>query len=1045
MARSKLLRTNSERIITIGIILALVILLLSPTIKAAAVTEYSLWPGSLSPYGLTSDGTYIWFTEFGSDRIGRLDPTGSTPGDILEIQLPTGSRPYDIGYELGQSRIWFTESQRDKISFIDTGTYQWTEISISTNAGPRGIAIQENYHPGLARIWFTEFSESAIGLLTIGVPVYTEFYLPDSNSQPLSILYLNSTGVWFTEYNGHRIGFLNPVNKQLKEWPLKPGSFPWGIANDTFGNIWFTESGRNRIGKLNPFTNEITEYHIPSVNQPYGITVDRYNNIWFTDHGSNKIFRFDPASNVMVEFTRLVGGAPFDILWEDEGGKLIIYFSDETGNRIGRIDPTTAVTTLTAPIINTAITESSTATTLGTSTATSTTSTAAAVSGPAAVTSSTATTTSTTSYTLTESSTVLKTSSVQMISSVVTYTATTTATATSYVGTETVTTSVSATNIIPTSAQTTITTAKTATSYTATALATATSTTTAQTTITTTIFSSDNATGIAIPGYSNIAIISGLLVGVFMIMIYDLIKHSKGTLKLNPKYLRRFSITIIILILILACVPTTKAASITEWTLPPGSTIPYEITFDDSSPYRVWFTEFGSDRIGRLNTVTGEIFEVVLPSNSRPWGIAFEKARKELWFTMSGRNTVGIITNYGSGTVQELKMPAGLTGVDGPRGIAIQEYVNGTDYPYVWIAHYGGHSILKFDPYDKKLSAYWNLGATFNPQSIIFSKATGIWFTDLSANKRIGNLNPLTGQIKTWTIPTGGAPWDLIEDSKGYIWFTEDGSNRIGRLNPYSGEIIEFSLPSGSSQSYGITVDTQQNLWIADHAQNRVIRFSPDSNTFIEYKRPTGGAVWGMAFAQDSRIWFSDDATNKIGRIDTSLGLTTLTVGSFSTTSITTSTVSPLTASTGVAVTTTTASGVTTTLTTAPTTVSTLYIITETVKLLQTSTTATATVFSNQTITVLGIFTSYIPTTIATVTSTSTNYLTQTATSTITTKGIFTHTSYMITTLYSTFTTEVTTGFFPMIPGYSNPAILLGIALGLFTLFILKRRTQKTN
>ncbi len=1046
---------NSDRVIAIGIILALVALLLSPTIKAAAVTEYNLWPGSLSPYGLVPVGNnHIWFTEFGSDRIGRLDRAS---GDINEIQLPTGSRPYDIDLQAGSNNVWFSLSQRDKIANLDTSqttSFNWNEFSLTTNAGPRGVVVQENHIGGWPKIWFTEFSTSAIGSLTTGTPSYivTEYYLPDSNSQPLNIIYMNSSGVWFTEYQGHRIGFLNPVNKQVKEWPLKPGSFPWGIANDTFGNIWFTESGRNRIGKLNPFTNEITEYSIPSMNKPYGITVDRHNNVWFTDHGANRIIKFVPGSNVMVEFARQVGGSPFDITWRDESGEIIVYFSDETGNKIGRIDPSTAITTLTSPLINTAITESTTATTLGTSTASKT-----SIISPPSVTGSsttnvTATTTSTTSYTLVESSIIVKTSTAQIISSVVTYTATSTVTATSYVGTETMTTSVSATNIIPTSASTTQTTTKTATSYTATGLATATSTTTDITTLTTTQFTTGNATGIAIPGYSNIAILSGLVIGGIVIMILDLIKQSPNHLKYGKiKNIKRVFLSLfIILILAAVAFSPVKAATITEWTLPPGSTIPYEITFDDTSPYRVWFTEFGSDRIGRLNTVSGEIFEIVLPANSRPWGIALEKSRKELWFTMAGRNKVGIITNYGSGSVQELSMPAGLDspGIDGPRGIAVQEYVNGTDYPYIWVAHYGGQSILKFDPYDKKLSAYWDLSSyDIYPQSIIFSKTTGVWFTDPSASgRRIGNLNPLTGQVKTWALPTLGTPWDLVEDSNGFIWFSEDGSNRIGRLNPYSGEIVEFSLPSASSQSYGITIDSQQNIWIADHALNRVIRFSPDSNSFTEFQRPTGGSVWDVAFASDLNIWFSDDANNKIGRIDTSLGQTTITVTTISTTSITTSTVSPQIQSvTTTPIATTVVAGVATTLTTAPTTVSTLYALTETVKLLQTSSTQSITAFSNQTITVLGIFTSYIPTTITTVTSYSTDYITKMATSTITTGGITTQTSYVITTLYSTFTTGATTGFLPMIPGYSNPAILLGIAFGLFALFILKRRTHKTN
>jgi virginiamycin B lyase len=355
----------SKRRIRLGQALALasIILILIAALprgaEAAAITEYELPPGSTKPYGITIDDkltSSVWAAVYGSDKIDRLK-LAATP-TLTEYPLPTGSRPWAVAYDNRTDfyRIWLTESQRHKIGLIydvegSPILYEW---DLTNGAGPRGLTIQYNHVGNAPRLWFAEFGLGAIGALTWSTSlnkwVVTEWYMPDSNCGPLDVIYLNSTGVWFTEYQGHRIGNFNPATNRTREWPLPAGSYPWGIANDTYGNIWFTMSGRNRIAKLNPYTNEITEYYIPTPGaQPYGIVVDRYNNVWFTEHGANRIGRFSPGTNTLVEFERKSGGAPWDIAYAYGGGEEgMVWFSEEVGNRICRIDDTVAKTTITS-------------------------------------------------------------------------------------------------------------------------------------------------------------------------------------------------------------------------------------------------------------------------------------------------------------------------------------------------------------------------------------------------------------------------------------------------------------------------------------------------------------------------------------------------------------------------------------------------------------------------------------------------------------------------------------------------------------------------
>jgi len=1039
--------SHSKRRIRLGQALALasIILILIAALprgaEAAAITEYELPPGSTKPYGIAIDDrspSSVWAAVYGSDKIDRLKLDTTY---VTEYQLPTGSRPWAVAYDARRDlyRIWFTESQRHKIGLISDveGSPILYEWDLSSGAGPRGLAIQYNYGTdGRPRIWFAEFGLGAVGALT---PYDTtgwfvrEWYLPDSNCGPLDVIYLDSTGVWFTEYQGHRIGNYNPDTNKLREWPLPVGSYPWGLANDTYGNIWFTMSGRNRIGKLNPYTNEITEYYIPTPNaQPYGIVVDRYNNVWFTEHGVNRVGRFSPGTNTLVEFERKSGGAPWDITYAyggDENDK--IWFTEEVGNRICRIDNAEARSTITVTSRYMVATQSSTATTLGSSITKTVSTEESRTTGP----STASTAYSSTSYRVTETSSFLRTSYVAEFTSTAFFTGTTTVTATSYVTTVYTTTSITATTTSVETSMTSVTATSTMTSYIATLTATGTVTSTSTVTVTSYEYATTGP-GPPIPGYSPSSILMGLTIGSIALIALRL---GFGGGRRIPNMLRRgrwlAALLSSLLILMVALSPAAKAALVTEWSLPPGSTIPYGITFDDQSPYRVWFAEFGSDKIGRLDHVSGEIYEIILPATSQPWGVAFESARHELWFTMPGRHRLGCISGYGT-SIYELELESG----SGPRGLAVQEHVNGTNYPYIWVALYGNDKIARVDPYYAGKVVYWPLASGAKPQSIIFIPDTGVWFSEDGPGK-IGNLNPATGEVKEWTLPDGAKAWALAGDAYGFIWFTDYAKNRIGRLNPYTGEIILYWTPTSSSQPYGIAVDSTGNVWFAEHAQNRIGRFSPDSLTFEEFAKPTGGSAWGLAISQDGKIWFTDDSGNKICRLDPYQALATTTVSEISTASKTTSTVVPssiTTTSTGYS---TTRSDVSTTRTTAPTTVTTTYGLTETVKVLRTSATTSNTTFIPTTLTVLGDLTLTVTNTISTYTVTETTPYTSTLHTYTTTTETFTTTKYNTVTATTTSPTTVTTAFgFGMIPGYSTASILTGLIIGAASLTALNLR-----
>ena len=100
----------------------------------------------------------LWFTEFNTDKIGRLDPQGFFTEYGVLVH---GSQPVEITRG-NDGALWFTELNADSIGRL-TPSGHHKEFPLPTpNAHPVGIV------PGTGdSLWFTEAFADNIGLLQV--------------------------------------------------------------------------------------------------------------------------------------------------------------------------------------------------------------------------------------------------------------------------------------------------------------------------------------------------------------------------------------------------------------------------------------------------------------------------------------------------------------------------------------------------------------------------------------------------------------------------------------------------------------------------------------------------------------------------------------------------------------------------------------------------------------------------------------------------------------------------------------------------------------
>ena len=487
------------------------------------------------------------------------------------------------------------------------------------------------------------------------------------------------------------------------------------------------------------------------------------------------------------------------------------------------------------------------------------------------------------------------------------------------------------------------------------------------------------------------------------------------------------SVTVIFLLLLL--LTPSYGAALVEWNIPSGATsIPYDVVVDSS--HQVWFSEFGSDKIGKFTS--GTFQEFALSTGSHPWGVDFFDV--QVWIAESGLNRIARL--YSSGLLEEYALPVAW-GSREIRGVAVQNSTR------IWFAEYSGHAIglLNLTAIQYGGQSFYNVtqwilpstrGSDPGPQAVVWSDSTGLWYVDYSRDV-VGNIpRPLESRIREWYLETDSHPWDIDTDSNGNIWFTESGRNRIGKLNPDTNEVTEFLIPTVGSEPFGIAVDYSNRVWFAEHGTNKIGVYVPGANRFTEFTRTQSGTPYAISTDSEGQppIWFTDVAQNKIGKVDPYIGLTTAFERTLLSATVSSATTYPIEIVLLIYAqhNSSRASYSNTNLARSETfTQSTSYTVPETVTLNQTSTT--------------GITTTTL--TSATTVTTGTLVVTLTATSTVTT-GTSTSTLTSTTTSYVTETGTTTISGGP-IPGYPIESIVAGIGIAVTVLAVMRKSKHRSS
>jgi virginiamycin B lyase len=288
--------------------------------------------------GSTNDGD-IWFAQPNANSLARIEPDGT----ITERLLPVAeSRPLAIARGETGGRLAFTLVDTNRIGLMDANGVV-AEFAIPTpDSDPRGIGVS-------TLAWFTEYDGNRIGRLDPGAAIpIQEFLIPTPNSGPLGIApgpgaIGGTTDMWFTEYLANKIGRIDAAGVITEYSIPTANSGPTAIVEGVFDGqpvMYFTEATANKIGKITP-AGHITEFPIPTPSSsPNDIVYDwRYGGVWFTQPSAARIGWLSERGKFR-EFKLPGGSRPDGIALGyvgDHDQPWSVWYVDGTRRRVGRL------------------------------------------------------------------------------------------------------------------------------------------------------------------------------------------------------------------------------------------------------------------------------------------------------------------------------------------------------------------------------------------------------------------------------------------------------------------------------------------------------------------------------------------------------------------------------------------------------------------------------------------------------------------------------------------------------------------------------------
>jgi streptogramin lyase len=287
-----------------------------PTGRATRViiTEYAMPRATIEPHDvrLGKDGM-IWFSNFGENFLGRLDPgTGKVteyPIPELKPGFPTGT----LDLEPDQAgNYWLALMYQGGLARFDpkSATFKLFAIppDINTDATQQSMVMPWQSEVD-GKVWTNLVDRHAILRLDVASGKF-ELFDPFAgmpgprNHSPYGLVADARNDLYFMDFGDENIGRIDAATGRATIYPTPtPRSRPRRGMLDAEGRLWFAEYEAGRIGMFDLAKEEFREYPVPTKwSAPYDAFRARDGEVWSASQTDDRVLRLDPRTGAATEY-----------------------------------------------------------------------------------------------------------------------------------------------------------------------------------------------------------------------------------------------------------------------------------------------------------------------------------------------------------------------------------------------------------------------------------------------------------------------------------------------------------------------------------------------------------------------------------------------------------------------------------------------------------------------------------------------------------------------------------------------------------------------
>jgi len=314
------------------------------------ITEYDLPRPTIEPHDVIVVNGTVWYSNFGEQYLGRLDPKTGQHREyampVLKEGFPTGNLDLNTDRE---GNLWLGMMYQAGIARFDprTESFRIWQLPPERNRADSQLNMVTNQQHVDGKIWMNDAGPSTLLRLDLETGKFEEFdpmsVLPggksnysiyDVRSDSQNNAYVTDfqrnylvrvdaktlkftayqTGTpfsrnrrgrlddqdrfWFAQYRGNKVTMFDTKAEKVQEWPLPTRhTHPYDVVTDKNGEAWTGGMTTDRIVRLDPRTGQAVEYPLPRDTNMRRAFVDNTTNpptFWVGSNHGASIVRVEP-------------------------------------------------------------------------------------------------------------------------------------------------------------------------------------------------------------------------------------------------------------------------------------------------------------------------------------------------------------------------------------------------------------------------------------------------------------------------------------------------------------------------------------------------------------------------------------------------------------------------------------------------------------------------------------------------------------------------------------------------------------------------------